>query len=142
MSDDSQFYEEELERTKKARHDLSDHTAKERRIVAGFLNVLKIQYEDCEIQKKGPEPIDIWFRCARFQVMESLDEKRRRDAKIRKREDNLRGAVNTGKFEHFQKAIVVEEPRPFRPARYTPECYFQRILSCSEKKLKRYEKTY
>ena len=142
MSDDNQFYEEELERTEKARQDLSDHTVRERTTVAGFLRVLKIQYEDCDIQKKGPEPIDIWFCDARFQVTEILDEDRRRDGELRyKRENNLRRAVDTGKFEYFQKAV--EEPGPFLPpVLYTPECYFQHVLSCSEKKSKGYEKTY
>ena len=137
MSDASQSYEEELERTKKARQDLSNHTVKERTPVTGFLNVLGVQYEPCEIQKKGPEPIDIWFRDARFQVTEILDEDRRRDAELREREDNLRRAVDTGKFEYFKKAV--ERPGPFRPpTRCTPDDYFQRILSRSEEKLKKY----
>ena len=141
MSDDSQFYEEERERTKKARQDLSDHTVRERTTVAGFLRVLKIPYEDCEIQKKGPEPTDIEFRAACFQVMENPDKDRRRDDEWRKRENCLRRAVDTGKFKYYKEAVEVRGA--FLPrVLYTPKCYFQRILSCSEKKSKRYEKTY
>lgn len=141
MGDDSQFYEEALERTEKARQDLSDHTVRERTTVAGFLRVLKIPYEDCEIQKKGPEPIDIWFRDACFQVTEILDEDRHRDGELHKRENNLRRAVESGKSEYYKEAVEV--PGPFLPrVLYTPKCYFQRILSCSERKSKRYEKTY
>ena len=142
MSDDSQFYEEELERTKKAKQDLSDHKEKERTTVAGFLRVLKIPYEDCKIQKEELKLIiDIRLGDACFQVTEILDEDRRRGDELGKREDNLRGAVDAGKFEYFQKAVEV--PGPFLPpVPYTSKCYFQRILSCSERKSKRYEKTY
>ena len=41
--------------------------------------------------------------------MEKCDEGRRRDAELREREDNLRRAVDTGKFEYFKKAV--EEDR-------------------------------
>lgn len=142
MSDDSQSYEEELERTKKAKQDLKDHGVRERTTVAGFLRVLKIPYEDCKIQKEELKLIiDIRFGDACFQVMENPDKDRRRDDEWRKRENNLRRAVDTGKFEYYKEAVEVRGS--FLPrVLYTPKCYFQRILSCSEKKSKRYEKTY
>ena len=140
MSDDSQFYEEELERTKKARQDLSDHGVSERTTVAGFLRVLKIPYEDCEIQKEELKLIiDIRFRDACFQVTASLDKDRRRDCELKKRENNLRRAVESGKFKYYKEAVEVKGSF-LPPVLYTPKCYFQRILSCSEKKSKGYEK--
>ena len=137
MSDNIQFLKEEIEHTERARQDLRDHTMKERKTVAGFLRVLKIQYEDCEIQKRGPEPIDVWFRDAHFQVMEKLDEGRCRDDEWHTRRERLVCAVTAGEFEYFQKAV--EGLEPFSPpATYTSEDYFKLICSCSEKKSKRY----
>ncbi len=140
MSDEARFRKEvkaEIERTEKARQENSDHEMKERKAVAGFLRILKIQYEDCEIQKRGPEPIDVWFRDAHFQVMEKLDEDRCRGDEWRMRRERLVCAVTTGEFKYFQKAV--EGPEPFNPpATYPPEDYFKLIYSCSEKKSKRY----
>lgn len=64
----------------------------ERTIVAGLLRVLSIDFQEDEIMKQGPEPIDIWYRDARFQVTEILDEGRPRDHEIRKRRDRVKRA--------------------------------------------------
>ena len=137
MSDVTQFLKEEIERTERAYQDLQNHKKKERTTVAGFLRVLKIQYEDREIQKKGDEPVDIRFQGVHFQVIESLDEGRRHDDEIHKRLGNLKWALATKKFEHLRKAVEV--PGSFSPPpNCIPEDYFQRIFCCSEKKAKKY----
>ncbi len=56
----------------------------ERTAVAGLLRVLGVSFEEREIVKRGPEPIDAWFREARFQVTEVLDPERRRNGEWRK----------------------------------------------------------
>jgi len=55
----------------------------ERTAVAGLLRVLGVPFEEREIIKRGPEPIDVWFQEARFQVTEVLDSGRRRNAEWR-----------------------------------------------------------
>lgn len=57
----------------------------ERTAVAGFLRVLGIKFREADIIKHGPEPIDVWFRDARFQVTEILDEGRQRNREIGER---------------------------------------------------------
>ncbi len=134
MSDDTQFLKEELERTKKACRALSNHTVRERTIVAGFLNVLKIPYQDNEIRKEGPEPIDIWFRSARFQVMEKLGKGRRRGDELRNREEKL------DQSSTLIELFVPVEPGndSLSPTAFDPDKFFQIILSCSQDKLDKY----
>ena len=55
----------------------------ERTVVAGLLRVLGVSFAEDEIIKQGPEPVDICFRDARFQVTEVLDPARARDREIR-----------------------------------------------------------
>ncbi|PRD43136.1 hypothetical protein C5748_13095 [Phyllobacterium phragmitis] len=55
----------------------------ERTAVAGLLRVLGLDYREEEITKRGPEPIDAWFRDARFQVTEILDKDRPRNLEIK-----------------------------------------------------------
>ncbi|MBY3155435.1 DUF1780 family protein [Rhizobium laguerreae] len=64
----------------------------ERTAVAGFLRVLGIEFLENEIIKRGPEPIDIWFRDARFQVTEILDESRQRNREISERAERSKKA--------------------------------------------------
>jgi Putative endonuclease, protein of unknown function (DUF1780) len=45
----------------------------ERTVLAGLLRALGVDFQEQEIVKCGPEPIDVWFRDARFQVTEILD---------------------------------------------------------------------
>ena len=138
MSDEAQILNEMHRYYEKICQDLSDHSLMERTIVAGFLHVLGIEYENCEIQKKeSNNSIDIRFQGAHFQVIESLDEGRRRDDGIRKRLENLKCALATKEFEYLWKAVEV--PGSFNPpTNCAPEDYFQRIFCCSEKKAKKY----
>jgi hypothetical protein len=53
--------------------------------VHGLLRVLGIQHTAANIIKRGPEPVDVWFHDARFQVTEILHPERPRDKEIRQR---------------------------------------------------------
>jgi hypothetical protein len=64
----------------------------ERTAVAGFLRLLGVNFRSDEIIKQGPEPIDVWFRDARFQVTEVLDAGRPRNLEIKNRLDRIRNA--------------------------------------------------
>lgn len=64
----------------------------ERTAVAGFLRVLGVEFLETEIIKRGPEPIDIWFRDARFQVTEILDKSRQRNREISERAERFKKA--------------------------------------------------
>ena len=67
-------------------------TAQERTVVAGLLRVFGVGFDLRELVKQGPEPIDVWFRDARFQVTEVLDSGRRRNAEIKERADRIKNA--------------------------------------------------
>ncbi|MGE8943114.1 DUF1780 domain-containing protein [Leptospira interrogans] len=58
---------------------------RERTTVRGFLRALRINHDDREIIKRGPEPVDVHFRQARFQVTEILDKGRRRSFELKQR---------------------------------------------------------
>jgi Putative endonuclease, protein of unknown function (DUF1780) len=64
----------------------------ERTAVAGLLQVLGVPFRYDEIVKRGPEPVDVWFGDARFQVTEILDSGRRRNLEIRQRAERARDA--------------------------------------------------
>ena len=134
MSDDTQALDRMRRGYEQAGPDLSDHECKERTTVAGFLRVLKVPYKNCEIRKEGPEPIDVRFREACFQVTEILDEDRRRDAELREQQKKIGNAKT-----------LMELWKPAQPGRdslsstaCSPECYFSVILSRSQDKLKTY----
>jgi len=55
----------------------------ERTAVHGLLRVLGIVHTAEEIIKQGPEPIDVWFQDARFQITEIMYPQRARDKEIR-----------------------------------------------------------
>jgi Putative endonuclease, protein of unknown function (DUF1780) len=61
----------------------------ERTAVAGLLRVFGIDFRNSEIEKRGPEPIDIWFRDARFQITEMLDTGRPRNLEVRQRSKRM-----------------------------------------------------
>jgi len=65
----------------------------ERTAVAGLLRVLGVVYQPEEIVKKGPEPVDVWFREARFQVTEILDKGRPRNLEVKQRAKRIRSAA-------------------------------------------------
>lgn len=134
MSDDTQYLDEMHRHYENARRDLSDHRLMERTIIAGLLRVLEIQYEDREIQKKGPEPIDVWFRCARFQVTEILDEGRRRDAELYKQQQKLENAKSL--IECFEPVCPGHDS--LNPTACSLDDYFQLIHRRSQEKLKKY----
>lgn len=140
MSDDKQVLEELRQHAEKACRDLNDHPLMERTSVAGLVRVLKIPYEDYEIKKEKKEqsPIDVHFRGARFQVSEILDEDRKRNDELRKRQERLKRARS-----------LAELWEPVRPGHdslsstaHAPEYYFQLILSRSQDKLDRYRRVY
>jgi hypothetical protein len=64
----------------------------ERVAVSGLLRVFGIEFHEEEIIKRGPEPIDVWFREARFQVTEVLDHGRPRNWEIKQRAIRTRDA--------------------------------------------------
>jgi len=140
MSDDKQVLEELRQHAEKARRDLNDSPLMERTSVAGLVRVLKTQYEDCEIRKEKKEqsPIDVHFRGARFQVSEILDEDRKRNEELRKRQKRLKG---TRTYRELWECV-----RPghdsLSPTARAPEYYFQLILSRSQDKLDRYRRVY
>jgi hypothetical protein len=64
----------------------------ERTAVHGFLQVLGIAHTANDIIKQGPEPIDVWFQDARFQVTEIMHPPRPRDREVRLRAERARAA--------------------------------------------------
>jgi hypothetical protein len=60
--------------------------------VHGLLQVLGIAHTADDIIKQGPEPIDVWFQDARFQVTEIMYPLRPRDREIRQRAERARAA--------------------------------------------------
>ena len=121
MRDEKQAREWWCQNVEKARQDLNNTQLMEVTIVAGLLNVLRIEYEGCEIknEKDQDSPIDVHFREACFQLTECLDEDRRRDAEL------------CGKQEMPVSGSLTAR---------TPKGYFHLILSCSQKKLKKYRR--
>jgi hypothetical protein len=64
----------------------------ERTVVHGFLRVVGIEHVDGDIIKRGPEPIDVWFADARFQVTEIMDPNRPRDREMRQQAERVKAA--------------------------------------------------
>jgi hypothetical protein len=64
----------------------------ERTAVAGLLRVLGVDFQEQEIIKCGPEPIDVSFRDARFQVTEILDQGRPRNLEIKRKSARFKSA--------------------------------------------------
>jgi hypothetical protein len=81
---------------------------RERLTVAGLLRVLGIDFRPDEIVKRGPEPIDVWFRDARFQVTEVLDAGRPRNREMRKRAERFRSATSLRKLS--EPGIIESHP--------------------------------
>ncbi len=134
MSDEKQARERWLQCDEKAYQDLNDESVKERTTVAGFLNVLRIEYEDCEIKKEKEQDsrIDVHFREACFQVTECLDKGRERNAEISEQQKKIGNAETP--------MVELLEPVHLRPTARTPKDYFHLILSCSQKKLQKYKR--
>jgi hypothetical protein len=84
----------------------------ERTAVAGLLRVLGLDYREVEITKRGPEPIDVWFRDARFQVTEILDKDRPRNLEIKQRSDRIRRAKRLDDL--FEPGVISSNPIPPR----------------------------
>lgn len=106
---------------------------RERTIVHGLLNVLDIDHADDEIVKAGPEPIDVRFRDACFQIVAIMDAGRRIGDELRKREARTRSATSIDDLLEpvsFDRrpfaqdeliALVVDSARK-KAARYGEEC--------------------
>lgn len=86
----------------------SGQALQERTAVAGFLRVLGIDFQENEIIKRGPEPIDVWFRDARFQVTEIIDEGRHRNREIRARAGHFREAASLGDL--IERGTISSQP--------------------------------
>ena len=138
MSDDTQVFDIMRQNVEKVRQDLSDESLRERTTVAGFLNVLRIEYEGCEIKKEKEQdsPIDVHFREACFQVTECLDKGRKRNAELREQQKKIGNAKTLMDMELWEP--VQPGSDSLSPTACPPECYFSVILSCSQDKLKRY----
>jgi hypothetical protein len=76
--------------------------------VHGFLRVLGVEHADGEIIKCGPEPVDVWFRDARFQVTEIIYPPRARDLEIRQRAERARTARRLE--ELMEPGTITSEP--------------------------------
>lgn len=103
----------------------SGQTLQERTAVAGLLRVLGVAFRPDELIKKGPEPIDVWFRQARFQVTEILDPGRRRNREIGQLADRINNAASL----HDLCTPGVVSSRPLSPTEL-----FELILKRSREK--------
>lgn len=101
----------------------------ERTVVAGLLRVLGVKFREEEIIKRGPEPIDVWFREARFQVTEILDEGRTRNRELKQRTERIKSA--TSLQDLVQPGIISSNP-------ITPEELFTLVLDRCQEKAQRY----
>jgi hypothetical protein len=101
----------------------------ERTVVAGLLRVLGVKFREEEIIKRGPEPIDVWFREARFQVTEILDEGRTRNRELKQRTERIKSA--TSLQDLAQPGIISSNP-------ITPEELFILVLDRCQEKAQRY----
>ena len=80
----------------------------ERTAVAGLLRVLGVDFREHEIVKCGPEPIDVSFRDARFQVTEILDRDRARNLEIKQRLARVKSA---GRLEDLvDQGVISSDP--------------------------------
>jgi hypothetical protein len=94
MSKEQEFltrYREEAEDTAKL-FSTTGQGRQERTAVAGLLEALSIPYKPDELIKAGPEPADVWFGDARFQVTELLEPGGKRNAEVRDRAERAKEA--------------------------------------------------
>lgn len=103
--------------------------AQERTVVAGLLRVLGVEFREEEIIKRGPEPIDVWFREARFQVTEILDEGRKRNRELKQRTERIKRATS------LQDLV---EPGIISSSQITPEELCTLALNRCQEKAQRY----
>jgi len=80
----------------------------ERTAVHGLLRVLGIEHADGDIIKQGPEPVDVWFGDARFQVTEVMYPARPRDREIRERAVRARKARRFD--ELMERGTITSDP--------------------------------
>ena len=135
MSDEKQARERWSQHVGKAVQDLNNESVSERITVAGFLNVLRIEHEDCEIkkEKKQDSRIDVHFREAGFQVTVCLDKGRKRTAELHEQQKKIGNAET-----HRELWEPIQPGRDsLSPTALTPKDYFDLILSCSQKKWQR-----
>jgi hypothetical protein len=101
----------------------------ERTVVAGLLRVLGVEFREDEIVKCGPEPIDVWFREARFQVTEVLDRGRPRNLEIKQRSMRAKSAQSLQ--ELVERGVISSQPM-------APAELVALVLDVAEKKAQRY----
>jgi hypothetical protein len=101
----------------------------ERIVVAGLLRVFGIEFSEDEIVKRGPEPIDVWFREARFQVTEILDRGRPRNLEIRQRSMRAR---------HAESLRELVEPGVISSRPIAPDELLALVLKRCREKAQRY----
>lgn len=76
--------------------------------VHGLLRVLGIEHAAGDIIKRGPEPVDVWFQDARFQVTEILHPERPRDKEIRQRA--ARASIATRLEDLVEPGTITSDP--------------------------------
>lgn len=104
----------------------------ERTAVAGLLRVLRVPFEDDEVVNEGPEPIDVHYREARFQVTEVLDPGRPRNAEVRQIAERRKAA---GSLQDLvEPGVVSSRPAP-------PDEVFSFVRDACRKKHSKYERT-
>ncbi|MES0036061.1 DUF1780 domain-containing protein [Mesorhizobium sp. M0046] len=107
--------------------------SQERTAVAGLLRVLGLDFQEDEIIKRGPEPIDVWFRDARFQVTEILDKGRPRNLEIKQRSERMkrakrlddlleRGTISSDPIPPEEFAALISERCAEKAEKYAGQC--------------------
>jgi hypothetical protein len=103
----------------------------ERTAVHGLLRVLGIKHADADIIKQGPEPIDVWFGEARFQVTEIMDPARRRDLEIRRSAECARAARRIDDL--VEPVMLTSEPM-------SPQAVLELVVERATEKAEHYGK--
>jgi hypothetical protein len=101
----------------------------ERTVVAGLLRVLGVSFDESELVKQGPEPIDVHFRDARFQVTELLDSGRPRNAEVRQIAERRKAAGSLQDL--IEPGVISSRPAP-------PDEVFDFVRDACRKKHSKY----
>lgn len=101
----------------------------ERIIVVGFLRALGQPFEKGELIKLGPEPVDVHFQDARFQVTQALEKGRRPNAEVQEAAGRRHEARSLGD-------LAEEEVISSRPD--TPQEVYALVRDAAAKKHRKY----
>lgn len=96
---------------------------RERMVCRAFLRCLGLSFDEKEIKIGSTEPVDVSFRSANFQIMEIMEEGRRRTDEWRKRQRRRQEARSLGD--------LIEPYTPSRGVSYSE------ILSCLDERLRK-----